>query len=314
LAALILTLLATPLAGQASIRLVQETRFTKGPGAQTLGTLLPGADVLPGNTKGSVTEVRIEGWVPTASLGPIRRDSFDVAITKRPNENVRSAPDGAIIARVSPNVGFVKGESRGDWTQVKRTAWIDQRALQASLAALLTGTPVTGADRAEIINKLPLSVTPGGAIIGSVDSGANARMLARSSGWTRVQLDVWVPDSGLRVSDSRVLIGVSQAEVRANPARYLGQIVEWRLQFVAIQKADQLRPEIPEGQPYLLTRGPLPEPGFVYVIVSSAQINEFQAIPALKELTIRGTIKSVNTKYLPTPVLELVQVVSGLGH
>lgn len=314
MAALILSLLATPLAGQASIRLVEQTRFTKNPGAVTLGTLLPGAEVLPGNTKGATTEVRIEGWVPTASLGPMRRDSFDVAITKRPNETLRSAPDGAIIARVSPNVGFVKGEIRGEWTQVKRTAWIDQKALQASMAALLTGKPVTGPDRAEIVYKLPLAVTPGGPIVGSVDSGANARMLARSGGWTRVQLDVWVPDSGLRVSDSRVLVGVSQAEVRANPARYLGQIVEWRVQFVAVQKADQLRPEIPEGQPYLLTRGPLPEPGFVYVIVPPGLVNEFQSIPALRELTIRGTIKSVNTKYLPTPVLELVQVVSGLGH
>jgi hypothetical protein len=110
-----------------------------------------------------------------------------------------------------------------------------------------------------------------------------------------------------------VLVGLSQAEVRANPARYVGQVVEWRLQFVAVQKADELRPEIPEGQSYLLTRGPLPEPGFVYVVVPSSRVSQFQAIPALKELLIRGTIRSATTKYLPTPVLDLVEVVGGLG-
>jgi hypothetical protein len=91
-------------------------------------------------------------------------------------------------------------------------------------------------------------------------------------------------------------------------------MVEWRVQFVAIQKADELRPEIPEGQPYLLTRGPLPEPGFVYVVVPSNKVSQFEAVPALKELTIRGTIRAASTKYLPTPVIDLVEVVSGLGN
>jgi hypothetical protein len=102
--------------------------------------------------------------------------------------------------------------------------------------------------------------------------------------------------------------------VRANPARYVGQLVEWRVQFIAVEKADELRPEIPEGQTYLLTRGPLPEPGFVYVVVSSSRVSQFQALPALKELVIRGTIRSATTKYLPTPVLDLVEVVAGLGE
>lgn len=312
--ALVITLLATPVAAQSSLRLTQDTRFTKSPGGQSLGTLLAGADVSPGKTQGSATVVRIEGWVPSASLGPMRRDSFDVGVTKRPNENLRSTPDGAVIARVFPNVGFIKVETRGDWTHVKRDAWIDQKAVQAALAAMLTGTPVTGPDRAEVTGRMPLAATPGGAVIGSLDSGATAKMLARSSGWTRIQLEVWVPDSGLRATDSRVLVGLSQAEVRANPARYVGQMVEWRVQFVAIQKADELRPEIPEGQPYLLTRGPLPEPGFVYVVVPSNKVSQFEAVPALKELTIRGTIRAASTKYLPTPVIDLVEVVSGLGN
>jgi hypothetical protein len=165
-----------------------------------------------------------------------------------------------------------------------------------------------------VIRKVALAAQPEGRAVGSVESGAGARVLARISGWTKVQLEMWVPDSSLRSTDTGVLLGVSRAEVRANPARYVGQLVEWRLQFVAVQKADELRPEIPEGQSYLLTRGPLPEPGFVYVVLPSSRVSEFRAVPALKELVIKGTIRSATTKYLPTPVLDLVEVVEGLGQ
>jgi len=269
--------------------------------------------VTPGRSQGNAVEVQFEGWLPTGSLGATQRDSFDVVVRKRPNETLRSAPSGAALARVSFNVGFLRVESRGDWTRVRRTAWIDQRAIPAGQDGAGGGSP-GGPDRAEVMRKVPLASAPGGAVIGEADSGAAARVLARSGGWTRVQLEAWVPDSALRSTDSRVLVGLSQAEVRANPAKYVGQLVEWRVQFVAIQKADELRPEIPFGQSYLLTRGPLPEPGFVYVVIPSASASRFQAIPALKELTLRGTIRAATTKYLPTPVLDLVEVVDGLGQ
>ena len=87
---------------------------------------------------------------------------------------------------------------------------------------------------------------------------------------------------------------------------YVGRTVEWRLQLIAVPTADELRTEMARGQNYLLTRGPLPEPGFVYVTVSESQAAEFRALPALQELTLRVTIKAARTKYLTTPVVEFV--------
>lgn len=311
MAALLLTLLATPLAGQARVRLAEETRFRKAPGGTLLGTLQPGAEVTPGKSSGAWSEVALEGWLPSASLGPMKRDGFDVAVTKRPSELLRLAPDGPAAAKVSPGVGFTRVETRGGWTRVTRMVWVDRKTLQAAAAAV---QPVTGPDQAEATRRAALAIVPGGATVGAIDSGAGVRVLARSGGWSRIQVEAWVPDSALRPTDQGVLVGLSQAEVRANPAKYVGQVVEWRVQFVAIQKADELRPEIPEGMSYLLTRGPLPEPGFVYIIVPGSAVAQFEAVPALRELTVRGTIRSATTKYLPTPVLELVAVVAGLGQ
>ncbi|HXW97027.1 MAG TPA: hypothetical protein VEI47_05525 [Gemmatimonadales bacterium] len=307
---LLLVLSTAPLRGQSPFILTQDIRFTKNPGAQSLGTLLAGAEVTPGKTQRNFVEVAIDGWLPAASVAARRRDNFDVAVSKRPNESLRATPEGAVIARVTTNVGFTKLETQGTWVHVKRSAWIDQKAVPPAPAPAQVES---GPDRAEVIHHVPVAIVPQGAPIGAVDSGVGVRVLAHSAGWTRVQLEAWVPDSTLRSTDNRILVGLSQAEVRANPARYIGQMVEWRLQFVAIQKADELRPEIPEGMTYLLTRGPLPEPGFVYVVVPSSQVAQFQSVPALKELTIRGTIRAASTKFLPTPVLDLVDVVDGLG-
>jgi len=37
---------------------------------------------------------------------------------------------------------------------------------------------------------------------------------------------------------------VSAAELRAEPQRYAGQVLRWTLQYIAVQKADDLRPDI----------------------------------------------------------------------
>jgi hypothetical protein len=125
-----------------------------------------------------------------------------------------------------------------------------------------------------------------------------------------VQVEGWVRDGDLEEGSAGTLTGITAAEVRSDPARYVGRTVEWRLQVIAVQTADELRTEMPRGQNYLLTRGPLPEPGFVYVIVSEGQAAEFRALPALQELTLRVVIRAPRTKYLTTPVVEYVARVS----
>ena len=74
--------------------------------------------------------------------------------------------------------------------------------------------------------------------------------------------------------------------------------------------ADDLRIEMPKGQLYLLTRGPLPEPGFVYVTITPEQAEQFRALQALQELTLRVKIKAPRTRFLATPVVELVSRVA----
>jgi hypothetical protein len=125
-----------------------------------------------------------------------------------------------------------------------------------------------------------------------------------------VQVEGWVRDSDLKAGSDGSLGRVTAAEIRADPPRYIGRTVDWRLELIAVQTADELRPEMTKGQTYLLTRGPLPEPGFVYVTVTESQATEFRSLQALQEMTLRVTIKAPRTRFLATPVVELVSRVA----
>ena len=304
----LLALAAASARAQSPATLSTPIDFTRQPGRTVLGTLLPGVVVTPGRTSGASVEVAFEGWIFSTSLGPMKREGFDVAVTKTDGENMRESPDGAVRARIKANAGFVSVETRGRWTRVRRTAWIDAKTLPAPSAAVPLGP-----DAVEVTRQAPLLASAGGDTVGRADSGASARVLVRAGGWSRVAIEAWVPDSVLRATEGSVLRGVTVAEVRANQARYVGQEIEWRVQVVAVQKADELRPEIPAGRTYLLTRGPLPEPGFVYIVLPPERVTEFEAFPPLRELVVRGRLRATATRYLPTPVLDLISVTEGQG-
>jgi hypothetical protein len=174
------------------------------------------------------------------------------------------------------------------------------------------------ADRLEAARDVTLQTVPGAAS-GAADSGAVAKLRAGTSvrrigqagDWVRVQVEGWVPGAELRAARGAALVGVTAAEVRATPDHYVGQTVDWRVQVISVQAADDLRSEMLLGQPYLLARGPLPETGFIYITLTEDEAQQMRARPPLAELLLRVTIRAARTRYLETPVADFVAVVAG---
>jgi len=322
--ALLLAVAPTLLGGQA--RVAQSTSFRKDPSGTVLATLSTGVTVTPGRTQGDWTALTLEGWVYSASTNATARDGFDITITPANGENLRAAPNGKVLARFEQGALLNKIGTKGGWTQVRRSGWVSTKALTSgpppaktrtapasadSAAAVSTGGSVS--DRVEALRSTPMTLTPDGPQLATLQSGASGQVIGRSGEWVQVQLQGWVRETDLSEPASAAIPGVTVAQVRADPSKYVGQLLEWRIQFISIQTADELRPEIPNGARYLLTRGPLPEPGFVYVIVTAQQLSVFQAASPLQEFTVRGRLRAAQTRYLPTPVLELVQVMDTKG-
>jgi hypothetical protein len=317
------------------------TRLRKEPEGIALVSLPAGTSVEPKRTRGDWHEVVVEGWIFNRSTEKTRRDGFDLVVTAPNGENIRSVPNGEVVGRVRTGTLLRKEEVRGAWARVRRTGWVPRRAVKSAAPRAATppaaqpeppapvepdltepvesgALPAQAAapappdkvsadtERGQVARETALFAAPEGSQYGTLQAGAPARVVGRSGEWARVQLEGWVRESDLAPSSDASLGGVTAAEVRADPARYIGRTVDWRLELIAVQTADELRIEIPKGQPYLLTRGPLPEPGFVYVTVTQSQANEFRALQALQEMTLRVTIKAPRTRFLATPVVELV--------
>jgi hypothetical protein len=313
----------------AQTRVNQSAAFRKEPGGTVLGTISAGATVAAGKSQGDWTSVTLEGWVYTPSTGTSARDGFEVAITAAGGENLRGTPNGAVIGRLANGALLDRVGTQGKWTHVRRSGWMSAKALTGPATATRPATKAPGtnsaprdsapettdsiADRVQATRATALTLEPDGAALATLAPGTSGQVIGRSGEWVQVQLQGWVREADLSEPASAAIPGVTVAQVRANPGKYIGQLLEWKVQFISIQTADELRPEIPNGSKYLLTRGPLPEPGFVYVVVTAQQLPTFQSASPLQEFTMRGRLRAAQTRYLPTPVLDLVQVVDSTG-
>lgn len=296
--------------------LVADASFTKEPQGVELAVLSKGTSVRTGAARGDWVEVTIDGWVFTQSTEATSRDGFDLAVTASNGENLRRAPNGAVVARLRTGALLARIGRQGGWTQVRRTGWIPRRSLGGGALTASSGATAAQAQEpdtaraaentVQVASGADLFTVPDGGALGRLNGGAHGRVLSRSGDWVRVQVDGWVKAADLTPAAEGVLLGVSAAEVRAAPERFMGKVVEWRLQVIAVQTADELRPEMAPGQLYVLTRGPLPEPGFVYVTVTPAEAERFRAISPLGEVTVRATVRAARTRYLATPIVQFV--------
>lgn len=317
---------ATAISAQTTARLTAETTFHKDPGGVRLVTLNRNTPVTVLRTRNNWTEVTVEAWIWSRSIGGTTRDGFNTVVTAEGGENLRAQPDGQILGRAVVGALFDRVRTEGGWTRVRRTGWVASSAVPASAPAPSPPPPATTPrpapaaaqrdsappPRAEdpypvtgLVRGSTLSVVPGGERMAELLGPADARVVGRQGDWVRVRLEGWVRAADLADPRDAEVPRITAEDLRRTPERYVGRQVDWRLQFLAVMVADELRPELPLGQPFLLTRGPLPEAGFVYVVVSREQADRFRQMAPLDEFEARAVIRAPRTRYLPNPVIEL---------
>jgi hypothetical protein len=312
------------------------TWFFSDVAGRRIARLASGAVVTTaGATRNEWIQVTVEGWIFGTSVGPSDRPDFDLLVTRSPNENLRAAPAGPLVAELAQGFGLKRfgapADSGGRWLHVRREGWVQRSALApiADVVATRTTDSLTDSvengagggqtppplpvdsSRAQPVHMTTLYRAPDGPEAGTLAAEIPLRVLSRNGEWTRVQFEGWVKGGELQAAPAGVLVGVTAAELRAEPQRYVGQVLRWRLEFIAIQKADELRPDIPVGSSYVLGRGPLPERGFVYVIVSDGKLPAFRALTPLATIQVTARVRNGRSRYLGNPVVELISLEGG---
>lgn len=243
--------------------------------------------------RGRWTHVRRKAWVRSSAIpsaAPATAQRTPRPQARPPADPSRRAPDGP-------------PDSAAAYRPMIPQA-------QAPAAGAPGGAPGADTEVMETARAASLHAVPEGPRTGSFIPGTPVTIVGRAGEWVRVRAEGWIREAELKPATGGPLVGVTAAEVRANPERYIGQIVEWRVQYVSTGIADELRPEMPPGQSYILARGPLPEPGFVYMMVTPAELTQISALPALTELTVRASVRAARTRFLATPVIQLRTLVS----
>lgn len=311
---------ATPsAAAQSRARVTTDENLRVAPRADAtiLARIAAGTEVAVGAADGEWREVTIEGWIWSRSVSASSRE-LDLAVSTGGGENLRIEPNGAVVARLENGTLLDEVTRRDGWVQVRRTAWMWGRSL--SLPGQATSTPAPAAtpaprpadplaelERRTVLPGSALVTRPAGDTIASLAGRTGARVITRADGWARVLVEAWVREADLGDPDDSALTGVTAAEVRGSGAAYEGRTLRWTVQYIAIQTADEMRRDIPPGQPYMLARGPLPETGFVYVVLSAEQARAVSALEPLTRITVLGRVRVARSQYLGNPVLDLIE-------
>lgn len=290
--------------------------FYDRPSGKRIGRLEQGTELELGDRDGAWQAVTLRGVIWARSVGSSPDPAYDLRVIQRGEENLRDRPNGEVLARLLEGFLLERAGTRGNWVEVERRGWVESGILVASEPAS-AGTAVS--DRAPATVAEPGGRVPSGAALRSRPDGdtlalfadsAAVRIVERTDEWVRVRVDGWLRAGELGAAAAED--AVTPADLRSDPERYRGSLVRWPLQVIAVRTADELRPDIPTGRRYLLTRGPLPEGEFVYVILPDDRVDEVELLRPLATVVVTGRVHTPRARYLGNAVLELVALETGV--
>src|SRR5580765_1873032 len=85
-------------------RVVRQEAFRQEAGAKgrALATIVTGAELSGGAGANGWVPVSLDGWIWSGSVGRANRDGHNLAVTGSRGENLRTGPNGSVIARLVP--------------------------------------------------------------------------------------------------------------------------------------------------------------------------------------------------------------------
>jgi hypothetical protein len=313
--------------GQAGVVAVERENFRAAPAGTVVAEVLAGTELRLGDSQHRWRQATLEGWIWSASVREDRRDGHDLVVAPSDGENLRATPNGEILARLRAGMLLDRLDRDGNWVRVRRTAWIWAPSLRIEEAAAPTAagprpappetaTPeaglTAGRDGAREFATAGAGGTvvltrPAGDTLARVQRGGAMEVLAREGDWVRVRVEGWAL-TGVEAPEEDVLRAVSRAELRDDPDRFRGRLVEWSVQFIALQQAERFRTDFREGEHFILARGPGDGDGFIYLAVPDDWLDEARRLAPLQRIRVLGRIRAAMSSLTEAPVIDLLDI------
>jgi len=332
--------LSAQLTGEAVVQV--QANFRAGPDGNLLGQLEPGTRVLVGEQEGAWTQATLRGFIWAESIQ--ERETTNIhglVVSASGGENLRDQPAGRIAGRLISGTVLQEMEREPGWVEVQRTGWIWTESLASSPASAdLASSPTPDAapaaeeatpsaealpaDEPGVSTELgewlsggargaSILSAPDGDTLGRAGPGSELRVVSREGNWARVQLEgwIWLPaldrDGDVAAADAPVVRDASARDLSREYERYRGRMVELELQFISLERAEQVRTDFYEGEPFLLTRSLDPDRTFIYVAIPPEVVGEAGTLSPLETIRVLGRLRSGAAAFTGSPILDLVE-------
>jgi hypothetical protein len=329
----LLVLIASPVVvgAQTGIVAVDQENFRVSPAGTIVAEVMAGTSLSLGESHERWRQATLEGWIWAASVREDRRDGHDLVVAPSDGENLRAEPNGEVVARLRAGMLLDRVERDGNWVRVRRTAWIWAPSLRANEAAAVerpaasgvattreraatTGVGGTGRGPREFATAGPAGMVvltrPAGDTLGHVQQGGAVEVLAREGDWARVRMEGWTFTAAVSrgPDDEGVLRDLPSGELREDPDRFRGRLVEWAVQFIALQQAERFRTDFREGEHFILARGPGDEAGFIYLAITEEWLDQARRLAPLQRIRVLGRVRTAMSTLTEAPVVDLLDI------
>lgn len=333
-----------PAVAQAGATVRIEENFRREPNGLILARVAPGTALRVLDSRDNWSQVELQGWVWLPSLQVSDDPDLGLVVAASGGENLRAEPSGRIIGRLVDGALLAELERQPSWARVSRIGWVWSASLDEApaedpaTAPAQAAPPPAGATPATTTNQPPASEpaarapggfigTRGGAILAAPDGdtlaiarpSSDVEVVRRQGSWARVRLEgwMWIPPTAEGAPDGTVAaeppIAVEPDEMAAAPEAHAGRVVEWRLQFISLERAEAVRTDFFEGEPFLLTRFGGQDGPFVYVAVPTDRLSEVQGLVPLERIVVTGRVRTAASALTGVPILDLVSLERARG-
>jgi hypothetical protein len=318
-----------------AVAVLSEENFRRDPNGVILGRLSPGASLQVVGRDGNWVQVDLEGWVWLASLRASATD-FDLVVSASGGENLRDGPSGSIVGRLEEGALLEELGRERQWARVRRRGWVwsaSTSATTASATAPARGgtppaasggratTPARSGGAAPPPSRQPSGYTnvgPSGAAILAAPDGDTLAMAApsrdlqvvsREGNWVRVRVDgwVWMPTGAQGAASTETTPStLTPQDLASNPDEHSGRVVSWTVQFISLERAEAIRTDFRQGEPFLLARYGGSDGPFVYVAVPPERVTDVQGLVPLERITVTARVRTGASSLTGSPIVDLL--------
>ncbi len=310
--------------GLGMARLAAEENFRRTPNGEVIARLNQGTPILVVGREERWVQVDLEGWMWTRSLQLSTDGVLDLVVSEPEGENLRDVPSGSILGRLGRGTLVEEVRREPGWILIRRQGWIWSASVGDVTGAPSVASRTSGTDPAQSPSgpapRRPVGFTEvgddGAVILAAPDGDTLARAVpqaelevtARQGNWVRVRLEgwMWQPDTPVTEDGAEASTTLTPDDVAQEPEAFTGRVISWRLQFISQERAEAVRTDFFEAEPFLLCRFGGDGGPFVYVTVPPDRLAEVAGLVPLEFLSVTGRVRTGASALTGTPIVDLL--------